>query len=151
LTGENGGACFPGGNLIVDSAGNIYGTGEAGGLYGYGAVFKLTPKGRETILYSFTRGADGGQPDGLIAGPNGDLYGTTVEAGNLSCERSIFGCGVVYKLTPGGTETVLHSFSGKDGAFPACCLIADSSGHLYGTTGNGGGPSDGGVVFTVKE
>ena len=93
----------------------------------------------ETVLYSFTGGSDGRKPvAGLIADGSGNLYGTT-EFGGAS------GNGVVFKLSPGGTETVLYSFTGgSDGGIPRAGLIADRSGNLYGTT-QFGGPGCGGV------
>ena len=93
----------------------------------------------EQILYRFT-GPDGANPRGvLIADASGALYGTT-EFGGIGCADSN-GCGTVFKLTPGTsgyTERVIHSFSGKDGAYPGAGLIADASGALYGTTEYGG-------------
>ena len=120
-------------NLIFDSAGNLYGTTEEGGAYGYGVVFKLTPGGTETVLYSFTGGNDGAYPAAsLIMDPSGNLYGTTEEGGAS-------GLGVVFKVPPGGgLETVLHSFGGSDGAYPTANVVMDASGNLYGTTEAGG-------------
>ncbi len=87
------------------------------------------------MLYTFTGGGDGRFPNaGLIADSSGNLYGTTVNGG--ASNR-----GVVFKLSPGGTETVLHSFSScchSGGFHPVAGLIFDSSGNLYGTTGGGG-------------
>src|ERR1700730_3108998 len=99
----------------------------------------------ETVLYSFAGGSDGANPfAGLVADSGGNLYGATVNGGaaGKGCGRS--GCGVVFKLSRGGTETVLHSFTGfrftgrRHGVHPVAGLIADSSGNLYGTTQNGG-------------
>jgi uncharacterized repeat protein (TIGR03803 family) len=105
------------------------------------------------VLYKFTGGADGGTPNGLIIDKLGNLYGTTSAGGAT-------GNGTVFKLEPlpGGTwkETVLHSFSGPNGASPAAGLVSDASGNLYGTTAQGGPPcpyvsSTGcGVVFKLK-
>jgi hypothetical protein len=103
----------------------------------------------ETVLYSFTGGTtDGANPSGgVIADSSGNLYGTTAYGGPSAsaCPASTTGiivpagCGVVFKLSPSGTETVLYSFMGNgDGALPSGGLIADSSGNLYGTTFNGG-------------
>jgi uncharacterized repeat protein (TIGR03803 family) len=100
----------------------------------------------ETVLYSFAGGhSDGRRPEaGLIADSSGNLYGTT-EFGGAS------NVGVVFKLSPGGTETVLYSFmGGSDGSFPGTSgLIADSKGNLYGTTTSGGGTSNAGTVFEL--
>jgi uncharacterized repeat protein (TIGR03803 family) len=101
----------------------------------------------ETVLYSFT-GSDGAKPvAGLIVDSSGNLYGTTVNGGAGPCNNGT-GCGVVFKVSPSGTETVLHSFIESDGAFPEAGLIADSSGNLYGTTVNGGAGN--GVVFMLS-
>ena len=134
--------------LIADEAGNLYGTTSAGGdrtscaaefIEGCGTVFQLTPSGVLTVLHSFTGGSDGGDPTaGLIADAAGNLYGTTLEGGTTgSCNRP-YGCGTVFQLTPSGTLTVLHSFTGSDGASPEAGLLADAAGNLYGTTHSGG-------------
>ena len=148
----------PLGGLIRDAAGNLYGTTVAGGVGsklcagGCGTVFKVAPSGAETVLHSFTGGADGGQPtDGLISDAAGNLYGTTIEGGERSgaCSAGGGSCGVVFKLSPTGTYTVLHSFTGgADGGNPDAGLIQDAAGNLYGTT-YGGGASSLGVVFEL--
>jgi uncharacterized repeat protein (TIGR03803 family) len=134
------------GALVSDASGNLYGTTSQGGRntcvdVGCGTVFKLTPgaKGdwKETILYNFTDGANGAEPDaGVVMDKAGNLYGTT-SAGGSSC-----GCGLIYKLAPGSngkwTYTVLHRFTGYDGAGPNANLILDDKGNLYGTTTTGG-------------
>jgi len=137
----------PLGGLIADSSGNLYGTTTGGGApgcsffniaFGCGVVFKLSPSGTETVLHTFT-GSDGGSDGaiptaGLIADSSGNLYGTAPLGGGARCYGG-FGCGVVFKVSPGGTETVLYSFKGgSDGGGPRADLIADSSGNLYGTT-----------------
>ena len=105
-------------DLETDSAGNIYGTTVLGGEFGGGTVFQLspTPTGwNHTVLYSFTGGADGGEPyKGVTIDRGGSLYGTAVTGGSGSCEG---GCGVVYKLTKSnGTwnQTVIYAFTGGD-------------------------------------
>ncbi len=134
--------------LIFDSAGNLYGTTNGGGVAGAGVVFKLDTTGHETVLYSFTGGADGGQVlSGVVRDSAGNLYGTTVSGGGVPH----YG-GVVYKLDPTGHETVLHSFTyGADGGFPWGDVTFDSAGNLYGTTWSGGPPSgdDPGVVYKL--
>ncbi len=129
--------------LIFDKAGNLYGTSELGGTYGQGTVFEITnSKGNwtENVLYSFTGGADGGQPSaGLVFDAAGNLYGTTNFGGNTDCG---LGCGTVFKLAPGSggwTQTVLYTFTGStDGGEPYARLLFDASGSLYGTTLLGG-------------
>ncbi len=121
-----------------------------GGASTNGVVFKLSPGGTYTVLYSFAFGLAGSSvfPNGpLIADSSGNLYGTTYYGGASGCNGG-FGCGVVFKLSPGGTYTVLHTFTGSDGRGPSSGLIADSSGNLYGTTAGGEEPSRG-VVFKL--
>jgi len=132
------------GALLRDEVGNLYGTTAGGGNSGWGTVFKLNRAGQETVLYSFTGGADGGAPyAGLIQDQEGNLYGTTGEGGE-------FGWGVAYKLDPAGTETVLHTFApGADGTYPGYSgLVRDAKGNLYGTT-LFGGENGFGVVYTL--
>jgi len=140
FTGGADGA-FPLGDLIEDAGGNLYGTTALGGANNYGDVFKLAPGGTLSVLYSFAANPDGRGPGaGLIADAQGDLYGTTFKGGTSDL-------GTVFKLAPGGTETVLHSFAGgEDGAFPNTDLIFDAAGNLYGTTYQGG-PGNVGTVF----
>jgi uncharacterized repeat protein (TIGR03803 family) len=139
-------------SLVMDSAGNLYGTAWLGGAYGAGDVFELSPSTgggwTESVLYSFTGGADGANPftADLIFDKAGNLYGTTTGGGAQ-------GLGVVFELTPtnaGWTETVLHSFAGGiDGQNPYAGLVIDPFGSLYGTT-YGGGAYGVGTVFQVK-
>jgi uncharacterized repeat protein (TIGR03803 family) len=126
--------------LVFDRRGNLYGTTQAGGAFGAGVVFKLTPKGRETVLYSFcaqNNCTDGYNPvAGLIFDEKGNLYGTAEYGG-------AYGDGVVFKLTPEGKETVLHSFCQygypcADGEEPVAGLVFDQKRNLYGTTEYGG-------------
>jgi len=143
----------PTGNLIFDSFGNIYGTTQAGGAFGYGSVFKLTRSGgswSESILYSFTSGDDGNQPsDGVVMDSAGNLYGTTPYGGIDNCQQS---CGIVFELSPSGggwTETVLYRFQGTpDGQRPYAGLTFDSAGNLFGATYEGG--NGGGAVFELS-
>jgi uncharacterized repeat protein (TIGR03803 family) len=90
---------YPSGGLIRDATGTLYGTTESGGTAGfYGVVFKLDTTGKETVLYSFTGGADGAYPGGrLVRDTAGNLYGTTGGGGNTACTN---GCGTVFKITP---------------------------------------------------
>jgi uncharacterized repeat protein (TIGR03803 family) len=137
---------FPHGSLVLDASGNLYGTTEEGGTKcPCGTVFKVTPTGEETILYSFGGGTDGRIPKaGLILSPDGQLYGTTA-AGGGNCD-----CGTVFKISMDGTETLLHSFSGgRDGSEPSGQLIADSTGKLYGVTA-AGGHCGCGPVFSIS-
>jgi uncharacterized repeat protein (TIGR03803 family) len=151
--GSSGDGAFPGvGALVLDKSGNVYGTTDIGGPAGYGTVFKLTPtangRWKETILHGFTQGVDGDHVSaGVVMDKAGNLYGTTIAGGDPNCD-----CGVVYKLAPGSNGkwayTVLHRFTGYDGAEPDANLILDGKGNLYGTTPIGGAHG-GGVVFEV--
>jgi uncharacterized repeat protein (TIGR03803 family) len=129
----------PWAGLIVDGAGNLYGTTVLGGATDHGTVFRLAPDGTETVLYSFKGGEDGAFPEaGLIADGDSNLYGTTNQGGVGSCIDGD-GCGTVFRLAPDGTHTALYSFTGgDDGALPDATLIADGAGNLYGTTALGG-------------
>jgi uncharacterized repeat protein (TIGR03803 family) len=147
---------FPFAGLVRDTSGNLYGTTFHGGIVDCdcGTIFKVDKTGSETILYSFTGGADGANPAAsLIRDSVGNLYGTTVQGGVAGC-NPYSGCGVVFKLDALGTETVLYSFTGgTDGANPATPLTLDSSGNLYGTAELGGeagcNGSGCGVVFKI--
>ena len=102
------------------------------------------------VLYGFTRPPDGANPDGaLIRDTAGNLYGTTFDGGTENGECENIYCGVVFELSPTGTETVLYRFNGADGANPSSGVIRDSAGNLYGTTAFGGA-SRVGVVFKVS-
>jgi uncharacterized repeat protein (TIGR03803 family) len=134
---------YPDSDLETDSAGNIYGTTVLGGDFGGGTVFQLSPTPNgwvHTVLYSFTGGADGGEPyKGVTLDRHGNLYGTAVTGGSGSCEG---GCGVVYKLSNTGgtwTQTVIHAFSGgDDGSGPGARVTVDGVGNVYGMTPTGG-------------
>ena len=175
--GNNDGE-IPGGGLIFDGKGNLYGVTGYGGagnckLDGYpvgcGTVFELTPNGStwtETILYSFQGDKDGYFPAGnLVFDAAGNLYGATNFGGGYGDCNPIYGyCGTIFKLSPPGgngggwTEKVLYRFKGgRDGAEPNGGLMLDKQGALYGTTEFGGGSSactwqeDGcGTVFELK-
>jgi uncharacterized repeat protein (TIGR03803 family) len=132
--------------LVRDAAGNLYGTTISGGvgactdgdLSGCGVVFKVTPAGKEIVLYSFTGGADGAAPQrGLQLDAKGNLYGTTPSGG-------AYGFGTVFKVDQNGNETVIYSFTGgADGGNPYSGLVRDAQGNLYGVAGP--------VVFTLDE
>jgi len=143
---ENDGA-DPYGPLIMDNAGNLYGTTSVGGAHGQGTVFKIAADGTESVLYSFNDNSenDGADPyAGLIMDKSGNLYGTTTVGG-------AHGQGTVFKVAPDGTETLLYSFNdnnANDGADPYGNLLADSAGNLYGTT-EVGGTDGGGTIFRL--
>jgi uncharacterized repeat protein (TIGR03803 family) len=125
----------PHGSVVLDAAGNLYGTAQMGGAFGCGVVFKLDMAGNETVLHSFHGGTDGVQPVGnLLLDKSGNLYGVTVSGGPA-------GKGVIFRIDVAGNETVLHAFTGPDGDTPSAALVQDSDGNLYGTTEIGGANS----------
>src|SRR5579862_2481205 len=195
----------PNGGLILDSAGNFYGTTQFGGSFNRGNIFKLNSTGQETVLYTFTGSTDGGIPIGrLIRDGQGNLYGITSVGGDATCScGTVFelttngslvvlhaflggtdgaqnqgqaelglvmingnlygsasfggvsgcdgslGCGVLFKVTLAGVETVLYRFTGQaDGAFPQD-LITDAAGNIYGETGGSYMQGNGGTLFKL--
>jgi uncharacterized repeat protein (TIGR03803 family) len=149
----------PGGVLVRDAAGNLFGTTEAGGTgkcgtSGCGTAFKLNSYGKQVWLYSFD-GPNGSSPSaGLLRNAAGSLFGTTVEGGKSTkvCGGiQASGCGVVFNLDKMGKEAVLHKFTGNpDGYFPEALLVEDSAGNLYGTT-VAGGVHGSGTVFKIDK
>lgn len=139
----------PDAGLMMDSAGNLYGTTIVGGTGncpdtgGCGTVYKITPDGTETVLYNFQGGSDGRYPyAGVTQDSNGNFYGTAFTGGARDK-------GVVFKLAPDGIETVLYSFAGgSDGANPYAGVTRDGAGNLYGTTEYGGSKKKG-TVFKL--
>jgi uncharacterized repeat protein (TIGR03803 family) len=132
-------------SVFLDSAGNLYGVSAGGGVYAEGALWKVTPEGQETTIYSWCSGgfpcADGSSPGGLIPDGRGGYYGAATTGGdNPNCTPDQYppgGCGVIFRITKSGEETVLYSFGGADGAGPVG-LALDVAGNIYGATGSGG-------------
>jgi uncharacterized repeat protein (TIGR03803 family) len=132
---------YPEGSLVMDAAGNLYGTTSGGGTsgaacngYGCGTVYMLDPTGKETVLYNFSGGVDGATPNaGLVRDAAGNLYGTTYLGG-------AYDWGTAFMVDASGNETVLHSFNGAtgDGGDVIGGLIRDTAGNLYGMTQGGG-------------
>jgi len=150
------GPVYPSGGVVQGTDGNFYGATTSGGPNNTGTVFKLTPEGVETTLYTFgPAGANGGGPDGngplgpLVQGSDGNFYGVTLFGGEGNCPNGqiTIACGTVFKVTPEGVETILHSFSGPDGEGPETGLIQGSDGNFYGTTS--GGSNNFGTVFEI--
>jgi uncharacterized repeat protein (TIGR03803 family) len=151
FTGGTTDGCYPYGTPVMDKNGNLYGTTVGCGSSNAGLVWRVSKKGTETVLHNFSGGSsDGAYPEaGMIMDAQGNLYGDTTGGGDLSC---IFvdgnGCGVVYELNTKGVVTVLHVFTGPDGAFPCGVLMRDANGAFYGTAsggGTGGGVGNGTV------
>ncbi|MFL5237593.1 MAG: choice-of-anchor tandem repeat GloVer-containing protein [Rhizomicrobium sp.] len=143
FTGQADGGFLYGG-LDRDNENNLYGSTAGGGANGMGTVFKVAPDGTETVLYSFTGGADGGSPQGDMLFVGKKLYSTAFSGGDPNCQ-----CGVVYQVDTSGKETVLHSFTGTDGSGYSAGLL--KSEHVfYGTTSSGGAHGNG-VVFSVTK
>jgi uncharacterized repeat protein (TIGR03803 family) len=149
--GFNNNPKVPSSGLIMDTAGNLYGTTLSGGNAACdvnhapycGTVYKLAQNRKLTILYKFKGGSDGAAPSGnLLMDKAGNLYGVTLFGGDLNCTLAgATGCGVVFELDPAGKETVLYRFTGgADGAFPSAGLglIEDADGNFYGTANEGG-------------
>lgn len=132
--------------LVMDSTSNLYGLTSVGGIAQAGTAFKITAAGKFSVLHQFGRTAtDGLAPSGpLTIDSAGNLYGTTYGGGTVNA-------GTVFKLSPRGVETILHSFTyvQPEGANPIGNLIRDSSGNLYGTTTTGG-VNDAGIFFSLS-
>lgn len=156
--GADGGS--PSGNLLLDGVGNLYGTAAVGGAAfgsgGFGVVFKLTPGGTESVLYTFCATAgcmDGKYPESMVRAASGDFYGTTVEGGTANQ-------GTVFGINSAGAEIMLYSFCSAgtssncpDGSTPVGPILA-LGGNLYGTTESGGLGTyvytDPGVIFEMS-
>jgi uncharacterized repeat protein (TIGR03803 family) len=125
----------PSGGLVQGTDGNFYGTTSGTGERG-GTVFKITPSGTLTTLYSFCSQpncTDGSSPwGGVVQGSDGNFYGTTESGGSSTACGG--GCGTVFKITPSGALTTLHSFDGADGWNPFGALVQATDGDFYGTT-----------------
>jgi uncharacterized repeat protein (TIGR03803 family) len=153
---QGGAACtdgwLPTAGLVQSINGDFYGTTQVGGVENRGTVFKITPSGTLTALYSFCAQSgctDGSYPiAGLVQATNGEFYGTTYTGGVY---YSMAGptAGTVFKITPSGTLTTLHSFNFADGYYPYAGLVQGTNGDIYGTT-EYGGPNDDGTVFSLS-
>jgi uncharacterized repeat protein (TIGR03803 family) len=136
---------YPRAGLVQATNGDLYGTASEGGANNWGTVFRITPSGTLTTLYSFCSQSgctDGAGPwAGLVQAANGYLYGTTYGGG--------FTAGTVFKITPSGTLTTLYNFCAKtgctDGGAPYAGLVQATNGDFYGTTASGGA----GTVFKI--
>src|ERR1017187_7353331 len=154
--GSANGGRYPTAGLIQGSDGNFYGTTGAGGTStncseGCGTVFRISPNGSYTNLYSFTGSPnDGSHPDAtLVQGSDGNFYGTTEEGGSGT---NCYGCGTVFQISPSGNYTNLYSFLGppNDGGSPIAELVQGTDGNFYGTTSSGGPYTYNGTVFRIS-
>jgi uncharacterized repeat protein (TIGR03803 family) len=137
---------YPEASLVLDSAGNLYGTTSVGGNlncyhhYGCGTLFKLDATGKKTTLYSFIRRLRGAFPNygALVRASAGKLYGTTADGGDWG-RKCPYGCGTGFMLNTSGDETVIDIFHGSpDGEAPFAGVFRDPVGDIYGTTEYGG-------------
>jgi uncharacterized repeat protein (TIGR03803 family) len=132
--------------LVQGTDGNFYGTTAEGGTKGYGTVFRVSPSGNHSNLYSFGSSPnDGIEPYArLVQGSDGNFYGTTTHGGTNYA-------GIVFRISPSGSYTNLYSFGGfpNDGRYPAAGLMQGSDGNFYGKTEQGG-TSGNGTVFRIS-
>jgi uncharacterized repeat protein (TIGR03803 family) len=143
--------CGPFDGLVQAPDGDFYGTTVGGGPANDGTIFKMTPSGTLTSLYSFcsqSNCADGSMPNaGMILGTDGNFYGTTIYGGATNQ-------GTIFQITPAGAYKVLYSFCSQsgctDGASSYSRLIQATDGKFYGTTSVGGGGNNGGTVFALS-
>jgi uncharacterized repeat protein (TIGR03803 family) len=142
--GGGSGGQNPGAGLIQSTNGMFYGVTERGGSNDDGTVFQMSPDGTVNSLYSFAAGNDGAVPLApLTQGLDGNFYGTTYEGG-------ISNAGVIFKITPAGVLTPLHTFTnGLDGGNSSAALIRGADGNFYGTSPSGGGKNGSGTVFQI--
>jgi len=152
FTGATDGG-IPIGRLLA-SGGSLYGITSAGGdpTCSCGTAFKLGSNGKLTVLHSFKGGADGaqnpGQPELGLVSINGDFYGAASFGGVSGCDGTL-GCGVIFKIAPPTTESVLYRFNAQaDGGFPQD-LIRDNAGNLYGATGGSYMAGNSGTIFQI--
>lgn len=144
----------PNSPLVQGTDGNLYGVTYSGGAFSSGVVFKMTPSGTLSVLYSFCGlplCADGARPNWVALGSDGNFYGTTASGGANPGPNGIGG-GTFFKITPGGSLTTLYSFCALancgDGNNPTG-IAPGSNGHFYGTTSGGGNAGQSGVVFDI--
>lgn len=144
FSGGSDGA-YPYSSVVLDAAGNVYGTTAGGGHFGAGTVFEITPQGKFKTLHAFQGPPDGASPmGGLIFDSAGNLYGTTLTGGTSEL-------GNVFKLSPTGKITNLLSFNGANGAQPYLTnLVMDKNGDIYGITQQGGA-NNLGVLYKLSK
>ena len=151
----------PNGGLVIDAAGNLYGTTAAGGAHDLGILFKLVRPASQggiwlfSVLHDFA-GPDGAHPSaGPTFGPDGTLYGVTYDGGNVPCVALFIhaeGCGTVFAMSAAGSFRIIHSFGGfpNEGAGPQTNLVIDPQGVVIGTTNKVTQSGDGGTLFAIS-
>lgn len=144
--GKNDGAFPTNAGLARDRSGNLFGMTQFGGKADYGTAFRVGADESFTLLHSFTGDKDGRYPaSGLIIDRAGNLYGVTQDGGGS--DACTYQCGIVFKMAPDGSETLLHAFAGgDDGSNPLSTLLRTRKGKLFGTTNDGSK----GTVFELK-
>jgi len=148
---------YPVSPLMQASDGNFYGTTLSGGTMDYGTIFRMTPTGAVTILHNMNGTTNGGSPyAGLVQATNGNFYGAN-NSGGAASTGCPSGCGTVFKMTPAGVFSVLHSFDVTTGQLPYGNLFQHTNGIIYGTTQLGGtgtnnacGAGNCGVLYSVN-
>jgi uncharacterized repeat protein (TIGR03803 family) len=143
---------FPYAGLVQGSDGNFYGTTEGGGTFGVGTVYRISPSGTCTSLYSFGSSPSDGDftHDGLVQGSDGNFYGTASDGGTGLFHCGDFGCGTIFRISPSSVCTNLYTFGNfaGDGVRPQSGLVQGSDGDFYGTTAEGGTYGNG-TVFKL--
>lgn len=136
---------YPVSGLMQAADGNYYGTTTNGGTYQSGTIYRITPGGAYSVLYSFTGNDDGSYPiGGLVQGGDGYLYGTTTGEGQ-------YYSGTIFKISLGGEFSLVYTFTGgADGSQPKGPLVLASDGNFYGTTAEGGSHSYYGGFFQMS-
>jgi uncharacterized repeat protein (TIGR03803 family) len=139
----------PNAGVIQGADGNFYGTTQVGGTRDVGTVYRMTPAGVVTVLHSFT-GPDGADPfAALVRASDGNFYGSTALGGPGTPVGGLSGNGVIFRISPSGTYTVIHAFDGPSGRIPEAALIQGADGNLYGTT-LAGGATGNGTIFRIS-
>ncbi len=132
----------PTGAPVQGTNGDFYGVTISGGTANEGTIYRMTPAGKITTIYSFTGGSNGAQPNtSLVLGTDGYLYGTTYAGGSSNA-------GTIFKITQSGTLTYLHTFAGSDGKSPQTTLVQGTGDVFYGMTTVGGANNDG-ALFQI--
>jgi uncharacterized repeat protein (TIGR03803 family) len=146
--GTNGSQPYAG--LVQAADGDFYGVTTSGGANDAGTVFKFTPNGGLTTLYSFAVSTGYGPLGGLVLASDGNFYGTTSSGGPPAGQCTPAGCGTIFKITPKGKYTTLHHFNGlPDGGNPLATLTQAPNGKFYGTASDLGNAGSYGTVFTM--